>query len=396
MATYDPTFRAPTGVRRAINVGGFNDTIDAGSEMVQSSMDASADRISTAVEDASRPRGELLAGEFAINDETGEVMLADGQTFKMNAPTMVRLATLKNRDGSPLQQIDPNTLPTGWRTYAQGQLRADIDAIDSDSDFWGEAWSSFKSGIGLAASALDAQIGNDDPSNTWSRSGREYSDNQTLAQYKASNGVWFTGIDEFMAGLGQTVGNIGSSAALAAPAIATGVGAIAVGGTAASGGAQAYGEQATDFYDAAMEAMAKMSPEQLQAESPLFQQVMMENPGIDPEEAKREVAIRGARSAGAAGALPGAVEAAIGGRLAGNILAKVGYRTALAGAAKERAAKSLGRTVAGWAGRGGIGGVAAVDPADAEAAFNRWPDVYQPTTDGRTPIWAKRHGLPNA
>ena len=30
--------------------------------------------------------------------------------------------------------------------------------------------------------------------------------------------------------------------------------------------------------------------------------------------------------------------------------------------------------------------------ADAEAAFTRWPDVYQATGDGRTPIWAKRHG----
>ncbi len=33
-----------------------------------------------------------------------------------------------------------------------------------------------------------------------------------------------------------------------------------------------------------------------------------------------------------------------------------------------------------------------LDPADAEAAFNRWPDVYQPAADGRVPIWAKRHG----
>ena len=32
-----------------------------------------------------------------------------------------------------------------------------------------------------------------------------------------------------------------------------------------------------------------------------------------------------------------------------------------------------------------------LDPADAEAAFNRWPDVYQPAADGRSPIWAKRH-----
>ena len=33
-----------------------------------------------------------------------------------------------------------------------------------------------------------------------------------------------------------------------------------------------------------------------------------------------------------------------------------------------------------------------LDPQDAETAFNRWPDVYQATTDGRQPIWSKRHG----
>ena len=33
-----------------------------------------------------------------------------------------------------------------------------------------------------------------------------------------------------------------------------------------------------------------------------------------------------------------------------------------------------------------------LDPADAEAAFNRWPEVYQATGDGRRAIWAKRHG----
>jgi uncharacterized protein (DUF934 family) len=32
-----------------------------------------------------------------------------------------------------------------------------------------------------------------------------------------------------------------------------------------------------------------------------------------------------------------------------------------------------------------------LDPDDVEAAFARWPEVYQPTVDGRTPIWAKRH-----
>ena len=33
-----------------------------------------------------------------------------------------------------------------------------------------------------------------------------------------------------------------------------------------------------------------------------------------------------------------------------------------------------------------------LDPADAQAAFARYADVYQPTVDGRAPIWSKRHG----
>lgn len=33
-----------------------------------------------------------------------------------------------------------------------------------------------------------------------------------------------------------------------------------------------------------------------------------------------------------------------------------------------------------------------LEPADAEAAWNRYGDVYQPTVDGRRAIWAKRHG----
>lgn len=35
-----------------------------------------------------------------------------------------------------------------------------------------------------------------------------------------------------------------------------------------------------------------------------------------------------------------------------------------------------------------------LDPADAEAAFNRWPEAYQPAADARVPIWALRHGAP--
>ena len=34
---------------------------------------------------------------------------------------------------------------------------------------------------------------------------------------------------------------------------------------------------------------------------------------------------------------------------------------------------------------------APLDPADAEAALARWPDVYQPAADGRVPIWTLRH-----
>ena len=34
-----------------------------------------------------------------------------------------------------------------------------------------------------------------------------------------------------------------------------------------------------------------------------------------------------------------------------------------------------------------------LNPADADAAFSRWDNVYQATVvDGRQPIWAKRHG----
>ncbi len=33
-----------------------------------------------------------------------------------------------------------------------------------------------------------------------------------------------------------------------------------------------------------------------------------------------------------------------------------------------------------------------LDEADVEAALNRWPEVYQETGDGRTPIWKLRHG----
>ncbi len=32
-----------------------------------------------------------------------------------------------------------------------------------------------------------------------------------------------------------------------------------------------------------------------------------------------------------------------------------------------------------------------LNPADVEAAMNRYPEVYAPAADGRVPIWAKRH-----
>lgn len=33
-----------------------------------------------------------------------------------------------------------------------------------------------------------------------------------------------------------------------------------------------------------------------------------------------------------------------------------------------------------------------LDPADAETALARWQHVYQPAADGRSAIWAERHG----
>lgn len=37
-----------------------------------------------------------------------------------------------------------------------------------------------------------------------------------------------------------------------------------------------------------------------------------------------------------------------------------------------------------------------LNDADVETALSRWEDVYQKTADGRTPIWAKRHGIADA
>ena len=34
---------------------------------------------------------------------------------------------------------------------------------------------------------------------------------------------------------------------------------------------------------------------------------------------------------------------------------------------------------------------APLDKGDLEAAFDRWPEVYQTAADARTPIWTKRH-----
>ena len=33
-----------------------------------------------------------------------------------------------------------------------------------------------------------------------------------------------------------------------------------------------------------------------------------------------------------------------------------------------------------------------LDAGDVDDALTRWPEVYQPTTDARVPIWALRHG----
>lgn len=404
---WNPVTR-PVGTQRAFGLGGALEAIDRGVEGQQEVIADTASKRSAIQTEARRaPLPEAEPAEFAINDQTGEVMLPNGVVTKMNAPTMVRLATLQSKDGTPLPKLDPANVPKGFRLYQQAQLAADIDAIPDDSDFWGELGSSFKTGVGLTASAVDALIGNDDPSNAWSRAGQQYSENQTVGQYKASQSPWFSGIDSFISGLGQTAGNVGSALATAAPALVAGGavgssagpvgtvgGAISTAGLAVSGGAQAYGEQATDFYATAMDAMSKMSPEQLAQESPLYQRVLAEHPGIDPEAAKREVAIQGARSAGAGGALPGAIEAVIGGRLAGNLLAKLGFRTALAGAARALtggAEKSLVRKAGEGTARALATGVGAGASEMAETGLGqsagaRTTGIGDPTFTGNLDI----------
>lgn len=409
---WNPVVR-PVGTQRAFGVGGALEAIDQGTAAQQEVIANTAKQRSAIAVDAASRRAPLPSpepAEFAFNDQTGEVLLPNGAVVKANAPTMVRLATLTSKDGTPLPKLDPSMVPDGFRMYSQAQLASDIDSIPDDSDFWGELASSFKTGVGLAGSALDALIGNDDPSNAMSKAGQQYTDQQTIGQYKASNSPWFSGIDSFISGLGQTLGNVGSSVATAAPALITGgvvgsaagpegtaAGAISAGGMALSGGAQAFGEQATDFYDTAMEAMSKMEPEQLEQESPLYQRIVAEHPGITHEEAMREVAIQGARSAGMGGALPGAVEAVIGGRLAGNLLAKMGFRTALAGVGKTAAeaaaaaAKSTTRKIGEGTARATAAAVGAGASEMAETGFGqaagaRTTGIGDPTFTGNLDI----------
>lgn len=377
MASRDVTDDLRRGTRRpVIDIQGVTDALDDGADAYSGAVDRSSANISARqqISNSAQTSSAFEPAEFALNAQTGEIALPNGEKIKANAPTIVALATLKNDDGRAIPKM--KAVPEGFRPISQQQLQEMVKNTPTESDFWGQALAAGQTTLGLIGSAIDSMFGNDDPSNSWSRAQQDHANDQTLGQFKASQGRWYSGANEFLTALGETAGNIGGNVvgalpvaagtAVAAGGTSGGVGAVPGGalglGLGLSGGASAYGEQATQFYDESLQAMQGMSPETLERESPLYRRVVRENPGISHEEAIKEVAIQGARVAGTTAGSLGALEGMVGGKLAGNVMAKMGVSRALfgaptvassaAGSASRAAGRTIGRALAGGVGAG--------------------------------------------
>lgn len=387
-STLDPRRPAP---RRAIDIGGVDRVLEdsvARQRDLSSGFSQRVGVIQQTAMEAAKPQWE--EAEFGINEETGEILLPNGKTVGIDAPTLMTLATIENEDGQPLPKI--REFPKGFRPISQARMRQIIDDIPTESDFFGEAWANFKSSVGLAGSAIDSLFGNDDPSNAWSRAAQEYESEQSVGELKASRGSWYSSFDSFMNGLGQLTGNVTGNVAMTLPAVAGGiaaggpVGAIATVAAGLTGGLSAYGEQATEFYDRSVEELSRMDPETLRTQSPLYREVMAENPGMSHEEAVREVSIRGARVAGSPAALLGAVESMVGTKLAGNFLSRMGVKR-FSGAASEVPKKpgmlnSIGRAT----GRATVGGVASGAQEVSETALGQAAGSYTTGVGSTNPL----------
>lgn len=378
-------------VRRAIDLGQIGQTLDDGAADYANTAQGAGQRLTTSTTSTAPRNTDFSPSEFAINAKTGEIALPNGEVVKGTPPILMQLATLKSRDGAPVPTMNQQTMndlqKKGFRPYSQRQMADTIAAIPTESDFLGEAVSNGKTTLGLMASTIDSLFGNDDPNNAWSNAQSEHANDQTIGQYKASQGRWYTGWDEFINGLGQVGGNIGGTLAGAVPVIAAGAAAGAAGGggvgalpagtvsagLALSGGAAAYGEQATDFYTTSLKAMESMTGEQLEQDSKLYREIVRANPGISEEEAKREVAIQGARMAGSVAGSLGAAEAMVGSKLAGNFLGRMGISKTLLGPAMEAVNKStgIGATAGRVAGRGALGALGAGTEEMAESVLGQ-------------------------
>jgi hypothetical protein len=377
----DEALAPPT--QSAIDVSSLIDTINRSGDNTNKILDAGAAARNQINDGYAASRTSNADGaEFAINVRTGEVMDATGRKFKMNAPTMVHLATAATEDGTPLPKM--TQAPKGWDLLTQHKLASDIDNIPTESDFWGSLGASFKTGLGQGWSAIKSMTSDEDPNNAWSDAQTEHASNQTIGQFKAGTQPWYSGYHAFITGLGQTAGYVGSSVAMAAPATLAGAaagtaaepgagtaaGAISTGAYAVTGGLQSWGMQAGEFYTNAVDAMHKMSSAELEA-LPGYQNAVTANPGASKEQLIKGIAADGARAAGAAGSVPGAVEAIFGRKLAGNFLAKLSFAKAagsklLPGAASEGASDAPGflsmrglannttRAVGGAIGAGGL------------------------------------------
>jgi hypothetical protein len=375
----NPTDQFRAGPSRAIDLTDAFAAIDAGNTGVKDTAVRSTERIHAMQEQQVDAGAGWDEAEFGYNEKTGQIMLPNNKLLDASPPVMMQLATVKNDDGTALPKI--KNFPQGFRPMSQAELQRTIDAIPTESDFWGEAVAAGKQTLGLAATAIDAMFGNDVPEMGWNNAQADLRNRQSIGEIKAGEGRWYSSWDSFLSNLGTTAGNITGTVAAAIPVAAGGalagletgpgsvIAGVGAGLTTLTGGTAAFGEQATEFYGQALEQMQSMGAEKLKQQSPLFRQVLAENPGISDEEAMKTVAIEGARTAGTVAGMLGAAETIVGAKLAGNFLGRLGFSKAIGAQVAKKA--GLPWAVARTAGRGTLGALGAGAEEIAETTLGQ-------------------------
>lgn len=313
--------------------------------------------------------------KLGYNPTTREFMVA-GTILPKRLEVLQELATT---DPARLPDMD---LPAGFVDFDPAALRNRLSELKPEGNFFGRAGAGAKSTLGLAASAVDSLVGNDDPSNSWSRELQNQWQDETYSEQRAAQLPWYDNLASFSSGAGEGLGNvaaIGGTAALAAGATALSGGTATPAALAAVagvvGGAAAFGEQATESYDTSIDTLLSLSESERMARSPLYRQKREQ--GLSVTEAAQQTAIEGARAAGLPAAALGALESAIGARWVGGRLTRLlpGSEVTAAGRTLSPLERLAQKNFAGRVGAAGarsvLGGTGAGAEEVAETALGQ-------------------------